>query len=42
MAEIFNFKTLLLDGRSLCEPYEFTTDDEDTVTAKSKSPGITF
>ena len=41
MAEIFNFKTLLLDGRSLCEPYEFTTD-EDTVTAKSKSPGITF
>ena len=41
MAEIFNFKTLLLEDRSLCESYEFTTDEE-TVTAKSKSPGITF
>ena len=25
MAEIFNFKTLLLDDRSLCEFYEFST-----------------
>ena len=39
MEEIFIFKTLLLDDRSLCEPYEFTTDEE-TVTAKSKSSGI--
>ena len=41
MEEIFNFKTVLLDDRSLCESYEFTTDEE-TVTAKSKSSGITF
>ena len=41
MVEIFNLKTLLLDERSLCESYEFTTDEE-TVTAKSKSLGITF
>ena len=41
MEEIFNFKTVLLDDRSLCESYEFTTDEE-TVTAKWKSSGITF
>ena len=41
MEEIFIFKTLFLDDRSLCESDEFTTDEE-TVTAKSKPSGITF
>ena len=41
MEEIFSFKTLLLDDRSLCGPYAFTTDEE-ILTATSKSSGITI